>query len=213
MMTRENIAICATGVAIIGVIVAIMFALSSCIPPSAEPGLCNLAAQAKYTLNTKQVCIRSQEAARVADLAWLLSLDALAEDGFVTDRRKAVEQLRGSTNLVCLVEQPEPCCIGNGCVGPYQEGTGKPARKAGCASDMHAWASIAWPPVCTAEWPDEPHCVAQGVETTGWPERLRHEIFNMAVLRWVKVRDPSYQHRVYTETEPKVAERFRRVTQ
>jgi hypothetical protein len=188
--------------------------ISGCISSSAEPGLCNITAQSEYTLNTKQVCINPENSIKVADLAWLLSLNVLVEDRYITDRRKAVESLNEGVNLVCLIELPEPCCIGGGCTGPYQEGIGTPARKAGCANDYFAWASISWPPVCTEAWPDEPHCTtSEFVETVGWAERLRHEVFNMAVLRWVKIRDPSYLHRIYTETEPKMAQQFRLLMQ
>lgn len=170
-------------------------------PTTAVRGTTELKAQDKHTLNTKSPCVRPHEAIAVADLAWTLSREALEVAGLI-------ELEGGGIPMVCLIERPEPCCLGSGCVGPYKEAndgrTGMAARKAGCASPWTAWASLSWPPVCGPAWPDEPHCVLSGASEAGWEERLRHEVFNMAVLRFTRVRDPGYVSDVYTVIEPRV---------
>lgn len=184
----------------------LLLLLPAC-PTTAVQGTTEVKAQAEYTLGTQAPCIRPREAVAVADLAWVLSQEALESAGLVT--------LRGSgIPMVCLIEQPEPCCVAGGCAGPYKESfaqnTVLAARKAGCATAWTAWAALKWPPVVRSEWIEEPHVVQSWAEQSscGWEDRLRHEVFNMAVLRWTKVHDPGYASPVYTEIEPKMTKKF-----
>lgn len=176
---------------------------------SGSRGLCSILAQGpKFTLNTKQKCILSDEARLVGDLAHLLSLQALSEAGML-DYSKAVEQMKEGTPMICVVPEPESCCISGMCAGPYNQEKTLAARKAGCSSSFHAWASLTWPPICTSEWENEPHCVQERNNNNyDWRETLRHEVFNIAVQRWTKVWDPSYRDKIYTEIEPVMRERF-----
>lgn len=149
--------------------------------------------QEKYTLNTAQSCVNGEDAVRLADKVLPEILTALKNAGHIKmswpevvdrNRRWPGRPIVG----VCLVEEPEPCCIGKACIPPVKDLDGQPvyARKSGCASDAHAWASLSWPPICRPEWKDEPHCVASASEVShaGWEQRLFHEIFNMSVQRW-----------------------------
>lgn len=179
---------------------------------TAIQGKTEIKAQTIHTLNTKQPCVRGEEALAVADLAWTLTREVLEEAGLIAFPNPS------GIPMVCLIEQPEPCCVNSACVGPYKESDapGKPgavimaARKAGCSNDGFAWAALKWPPVCQDPWQDEPHCVEARAQQSscGWEERLRHEVFNMGVLRWTKTWDPAYKTKVYTELEPKMVKRF-----
>jgi len=183
---------------------------------TAVQGLCSVRGQEKHTLGTKQPCIRSSEAIRAADLAALLTLEAFVRHGVVKDRERAVLELQREGNLVCLVLEPEPCCVNSACVGPYKEigDTVVGARKAGCASMYHAWASVRWPFVCGDTWPDEPHCTQDpsAIDMQGWPERLRHEVFNMLTQRWAglvaKARENQYETQEIYKLEPEVSSSF-----
>lgn len=158
--------------------------------------------QEKHTLNTVQTCIRGAEAARFADLAIPIILDELTKSKFIkqpwselVNRNRQAWTGRPIVG-VCLVPEPESCCIGSACAEPHKEigDAIAHARKTGCASDSNAWASLAWPPVCTTAWPNEPHCVQPiEVKNTGWEVRLFHELFNLAIQRWA-----GYQGRGYT---------------
>jgi hypothetical protein len=195
---------------VLGVLVLTVVA-SGC-PTTAVQGTTEVKAQSEYTLNTQSPCVRAKEAIAVADMAWMLTREALQSAGLIKFKDPS------GIPMVCLIEQPEPCCVNGYCVGPYKESDvpGRPgakiltARKAGCSSNGFAWATLKWPPVCTDAWLDEPHCVESWAEQSlcGWEERLRHEVFNMGVLRWTGLRDPEYKTRVYTEIEPEVSRRF-----
>jgi hypothetical protein len=168
--------------------------------------------QEKYTLNTAQTCIRGEDAVKLADRVLPEIAAALQKAGYI--KRGWTDLVDGNRQWatgrpvmgVCLVPEPEACCIGSACRPPVKDlGGGKPlfARKAGCASDAHAWASLSWPPVCRAEWPDEPKCVETAAETSeaGWESRLFHEVFNMAIQRWSNFQSTGgenyYQEKIY----------------
>jgi len=61
-------------------------------------------------------------------------------------------------STACLIEEPEPCAlVPQNCAGNT---TVVCARKRGCVhSPQQLWVARWWPPVCTAAWPTEPHCV------------------------------------------------------
>lgn len=155
--------------------------------------------QERHTLNTAQTCVRGEDAARLADRVLPAYLAELKAAGHVKltwseiverDRRWPGRPIVG----VCLVPEPEACCISGACAGPRKGAL--VARKSGCASDAHAWASLSWPPVCRPEWPDEPHCVqgAADVRSDGWQARLAHELFNVAILRWANYQASAGNH-------------------
>jgi hypothetical protein len=157
--------------------------LAGCPSPGLSTGITGVISQEGYTCNTSQRCEHAAIATQIADRALLLSLTALVESGHVKDYSAAVKD--ATKVSVCIVRDPEPCAFAGWTAGPCNPALKRCARKRGCASAWHAWASICWPPVCRPDWPDEPHCVpAGGASTSGWEQAFVHEIFNTARARW-----------------------------
>lgn len=167
-------------------ILPLLVLLSGC-PRNVYKGITKTWAQDNYTAETTQKCINGQEAVRIADLYIIKTLGLLHEAGYVKDYFGVDTRFK-----VCLVRHPEACRLGNWTLS-------KGARKRGCSSRWHAWSSLSWPFLCSAEWPDEPHCVNDigEISTNNWKEAFIHEIFNMCVQRWTDIYDPSYKHEIY----------------
>jgi len=133
-------------------ICVLLVATCQCRSPGLVKGESGLVSQEGYTLNTSQSCQQAREAVCIAEAV----LGHLRDKEPFRSRWGALTR-KLDVLSICIVEQPDRCCFGV-CVGPYGP-AGQPARKAGCASSSTIVASVLWPPVCTPEWPDEPHCV------------------------------------------------------
>jgi len=125
----------------------------------------------------------------IAERALPLALAALVDAGHAP----CSAQLDGRKLGVCLIREPEPCRGGGWTAGPCNTDLGLCARKRGCASPWHAWASVCWPPRCTGLWPSEPHCTTGPASTAGWEGALVHEVWNLARQRWAGSHEPDYR--------------------
>lgn len=96
-------------------------------------GLTLISQQQRHTLHTRAGCASDPEVIRAADMALVLVVREAAAAGLV-GYDIAPDRLRGLS--VCLVEEPEPCCIGSLCA------SGGP--KAGCSGAGWAWVSRHW---------------------------------------------------------------------
>ena len=157
--------------------------------------------QEGQTCNTSQRCVQGSASVAIADRTIVVALEELQRAGFLRDYSATMAKVRGRLQS-CLVPLPEACTFAGWTAGPFLPGPdGKPvlaARKRGCASNWHAWASLCWPPVCKPEWPAEPHCVPPGQShVAGWQGALMHETFNMVVQRFLNVTSPDYSAKVY----------------
>lgn len=150
---------------------------------SALRGLSPVAVESKHTLNTLQTCVRGPELLRVLDLAVPLVAEELTRAGLVPDRVQLGRIMREPLALACVVEQPEPCVwVGAKCASSTDPVC---ARKRGCASYAHLWVARWWPPVCTTNWPTEPHCVSSETQQNdaGWKADVFHEVAEMICAR------------------------------
>jgi len=137
-----------------------------------------------HSRNTTQLCQRSAEAVRAADLAIPLALRLYEAKGYCKDYEAAYDNMRGHLG-VCLIDQPEPCH------------PSMPWPRHGCASYYNIVQSIHWPPLCD-RWPgipDKPFgCVKTEAEQHDrWEPNFVHEATNL-VLQRCGVYDPSYKH-------------------
>jgi len=183
--------------------------LATGCPVAAYRGVYATVQNPKYTLNTKQLCQHPEETLRVAELALPIILEELAKDGWINSVAEATAQLKGKV-MVCQVQFPEPCCFWkDNCAAPQQPGGGRYARKAGCTVYESAWVSRTWPPVCQADWPNEPHCDAD--EPYLWDENLVHELLRIVVSMVMMVNDAGYSHAVWQPggTEERIKARYR----
>jgi hypothetical protein len=96
-------------------------------------GLTPVWQQRGYTLNTHAKCLAEPTVLREADISLLLITRA-AEEAKLLDYEKARDLLLRPG--VCLIAEPEPCCLGAFCAGPNV--------KAGCSADGWAWVSEIW---------------------------------------------------------------------
>ncbi|MCU0913026.1 MAG: hypothetical protein MUC88_00510 [Planctomycetes bacterium] len=147
-------------------------------------------AQDYQTHNTVQKCSNGAEVVAEAERDLAAILETAKADGYVQSVDEATRRI-GTRNGVCLIDEPETC----GGRGPYGP-KGQSARKAGCAyggSDI--WVSRWWPPICTSEWPTEPHCVAgTGQVREEWRNTLLHELGHLVMARLGIPEDTTKDH-------------------
>lgn len=131
-------------------------------------------------------CVDDEEIARWAAVAWPLLLSEAESQGYASAedlRRMAIgEQIK-----LCLIEEPQMCCLGGWpCAAPCATsgGTATCARKAGCATPGYVWASKRWPPACRPEMPDvyNTNC-GDADKYYDWRATLVHELGNVVRQR------------------------------
>lgn len=160
--------------------------LTSCPSPGLHTGPLGITSQQGYRMGTSQRCVLAERAVCLAE-ATISALIDLLPDQDLSDRVKGVlPELRKVS--ICLIDQPEPCRSGGYTLGPCDPS--RPAvcaRKAGCATTHTVVAARMWPPVCTPDWPSEPHCVGDADQQRDIGDRMVvHETVKMigARLGW-----------------------------
>ena len=133
-------------------------------------------------------CIDRDEVAEIAPVLWALLTQRTAEQGYVKDGQLA-KWILGSDVRVCLIDEPQPCCMGGWpCAGPCEEKDGVMicARKAGCATIGYAWVSKTWPPKCTANQhkADAARCGDPNPDYD-WRQTMIHEMGNVLRLQYL----------------------------
>jgi hypothetical protein len=131
---------------------------------------------------TSAECIEPEEAAKWVAIAWPILLQQTAAQGYATDTQVREVGTREPLGLkVCLVAEPQQCCLGSFCAAPCSHG--KCARKAGCASSNHIWVSKLWPPQCTSDAGEYNRRCGPAEATHDWRGSLVHELGNVVRLR------------------------------
>jgi hypothetical protein len=160
--------------------------LTACPSPGSFRGtFAGVRAQDGYPiLSTGQPCQDSQVIVAKMDKIMVLLRAELIGAGIVKDEA-AFDKLGKSSFFEgprwtgCLIEEPAPCSGGGYTLGPCKDGKPPCARKRGCATDRAFWVSRSWPPVCSLEWPEEPHCVktyGDPLRTSNYDADLVHEV-------------------------------------
>lgn len=152
---RERLRIVALRVLFVVGIAAIIFALAMLAAgcqTTAARGLTAIFQQRQFTQNTRQVCSSDPTVLAVADLALVLLVREAVRAGVVPSYEEAARRLGGRQIAACLVEEPEPCCVGSRCA----QGSRGPdmTPKAGCAGpgDGWFWVSRHWPAGSPYAW-------------------------------------------------------------
>ncbi len=199
----KTVKLIAGAVGVAGIIVGMAAALGllGCTVP--HQGLSVTAQSTKYTLNTKAKCIEPVKTMRLADRILPVVLDEISKAGLI-DYQQAVNRLKGRV-MVCMIPRPEPCCAGTACAGPFLRTT--PARKAGCTVWTSIWVSKTWPPSCSPEWPEEPHCDSN--ETHSIEATMVHELIEVVGLVVMGgVHSGDHKRPLFQKIEPAILKRL-----
>jgi hypothetical protein len=127
--------------------------LSSGCPSSALPTNVGFLVQSKYGLHTLDTCTSAPELVALLNRAVPVVLEEMERAG-LAKRADLEASLRKKPAYGCFVEQPQPCAVTPDTCTAHLPVC---ARRRGCTIEgVQFWVSRYWPPVCRADWPDEP---------------------------------------------------------